>query len=309
MSNLNEDNDMSVKSDEEDSEHDVPTNENPKPKISPKSDPNSQNSPTPKETIEVIELPTKARDLLGVDKRQQKDKTFEFHSDLVACWKETLTKGMETSTKKEILEKYPSKGICRSADFIKNGEILSSKSGVTAKFVQDKSATKKDQGVFSGYTIMYHWFCYNNECYSFPGGTCRCSEDCLSTSYSCQSGTCKSSDFIKNGEILSSKPGVTAKFIQDQKATKKDQGFLSGNDWGAPLYVCRISLLDYVVPGKLIAHKKWNDCHVPIEESEVTQLSYELLVGSNLEWKSSVYQPDKAIYGGHQDNGLPYLIC
>ncbi|CAG5100223.1 Protein of unknown function [Cotesia congregata] len=122
-------------------------------------------------------------------------------------------------------------------------------------------------------------FYYNNKCYSFPGGTCRVSEDCLSTSYSCQSGTCKSTVYIKNEESLSSKPGVTAKFIQDRNATKKDQGFLSGNDWGAPLYVCRASLLDY------------------------------LLIESNLEWTSSVYHPDKAIYGGHQENGLLYLIC
>ncbi|CAG5100148.1 Protein of unknown function [Cotesia congregata] len=98
-------------------------------------------------------------------------------------------------------------------------------------------------------------------------------------------------------------------FPGDQNATKKDQGVFAGYDWYVPLYVCRISIHDYVVPGKLLAHEDWNNCYAPVEKFEINRLKYELLVGSNLEWTSSVYHPDKAIYGGYQENGLPYLIC
>ncbi|KAH0557405.1 hypothetical protein KQX54_005468, partial [Cotesia glomerata] len=105
--------DISVRSDDEGSDHDELSESDLEKKTVPKTDSGNKISRTPQDNdtnnSEIIELPEKARDLLGVEKRRQKDLSFEFHPELVACWKETLSKGMETSTKKEILEKYPDK--------------------------------------------------------------------------------------------------------------------------------------------------------------------------------------------------------
>lgn len=60
----------------------------------------------------VPTLSEKARELLSVEKRRQKEKTFALHPELAACWKEIVVSGMELSNKKSMEEKYPTKGNC-----------------------------------------------------------------------------------------------------------------------------------------------------------------------------------------------------
>ena len=57
-------------------------------------------------------LSDKARQLLGVEKRQQKDQVFELHPELANCWKEIIAEGVEAKARKGLLEKYPNKGNC-----------------------------------------------------------------------------------------------------------------------------------------------------------------------------------------------------
>ncbi|XP_057326939.1 uncharacterized protein LOC130668594 [Microplitis mediator] len=120
--------DISVRSDDEGSDHDELSESDLEKKTVPKTDSGNKVPRTPQDNdtnnSEIIELPEKARDLLGVEKRRQKDLSFEFHPELVACWKETLSKGMEASTKKEILEKYPDKGNINLKAPILNPELL-----------------------------------------------------------------------------------------------------------------------------------------------------------------------------------------
>ncbi|XP_043267829.1 uncharacterized protein [Venturia canescens] len=57
-------------------------------------------------------LSEKARELLRVEKRRQKDKAFVLHNELADCWKEIILSGMESTVKKSMEEKYPTKGNC-----------------------------------------------------------------------------------------------------------------------------------------------------------------------------------------------------
>ena len=54
-------------------------------------------------------LSDKARQLLGVERRQQKDQVFELHRELANCWKEINAEGVEAKARKGLLEKYQKK--------------------------------------------------------------------------------------------------------------------------------------------------------------------------------------------------------
>ncbi|XP_074115406.1 uncharacterized protein LOC141538042 isoform X1 [Cotesia typhae] len=152
-------------------------------------------------------------------------------------------------------------------------------------------------------------FKHRDKCYSLPGGECQSPEDCLSTSYSCQSGTCQNVDSTSGDRVSSSKPGVSSYWIQDENAERASKGVGALRDHIWLLYVCRVSKINTLTPGKLLDGLS-KDCHAEVNDQETDETFYELLIGSNVEWTdSSLYNPAKAVYGGHADDGTPYLIC
>lgn len=70
------------------------------------------------------ELTGKVRELLGVEKRLQKDQAFNFHPDLASCWKEIITNGIDPKVKKSFEEKYPDKGNCPLKAPVLNPELI-----------------------------------------------------------------------------------------------------------------------------------------------------------------------------------------
>ncbi|XP_074104167.1 uncharacterized protein LOC141530759 [Cotesia typhae] len=62
--------------------------------------------------------------MLGSEKRSLKDKSFNFHPELVSCWKEILSSGMNKEDKSKMDNKYPNKGNCPLVAPILNPEML-----------------------------------------------------------------------------------------------------------------------------------------------------------------------------------------
>ncbi|CAG5100958.1 Protein of unknown function, partial [Cotesia congregata] len=104
--------DISVRSDDEGSDHDELSESDLEKKTVPKTDSGSKVPRTPQDNdinnSEIIELPEKARDLLGVEKRRQKDLIFEFHPELVAS---SISREINPDGRKIICEAFKLKGV------------------------------------------------------------------------------------------------------------------------------------------------------------------------------------------------------
>lgn len=62
--------------------------------------------------------------ILGTEKRLSKDKTYEIHSELAACWNNIVVSGLERDVKTFLIKKYPNKGNCFLSLPILNPELI-----------------------------------------------------------------------------------------------------------------------------------------------------------------------------------------
>ncbi|CAG5107621.1 Protein of unknown function [Cotesia congregata] len=61
---------------------------------------------------EVPNLSDPVLKMLGTDKRLLKDKTYNLHPELSACWKDIVSSGLEKEAKTKLIDSYPNKGNC-----------------------------------------------------------------------------------------------------------------------------------------------------------------------------------------------------
>ncbi|XP_044590742.1 uncharacterized protein LOC123269213 [Cotesia glomerata] len=73
---------------------------------------------------EAPHLSDAVRKLLGTDKRATKDKTFNFHPELVGCWKDVLKSGLDKEAKLRMIDIVPNKGNCPLSAPVFNPELI-----------------------------------------------------------------------------------------------------------------------------------------------------------------------------------------
>ncbi|CAD6245297.1 GSCOCT00013637001.2-RA-CDS [Cotesia congregata] len=151
---------------------------------------------------------------------------------------------------------------------------------------------------------------YNNACYGLLTATCSQPSDCLSTSFSCESSTCKNVERQKGKKIVSSKPGVSLYWTnRTADSIGATDGFYAGLDNQFKVYVCRLTHEGLVIPGKLLEFKNSTRCDPEYLQEELRLKQFEMLRGSSLKWSNSSITLDKAVYGGANKDDKPYLIC
>lgn len=82
-------------------------------------------------------------------------------------------------------------------------------------------------------------------------------------------------------------------------------GAIKGGFDNGDLYVCKVNNTN----GKL--HPKYGRCYIPYEGKEQEFTTYEVLVGTDIDWFSTYYSsmPRNPIVTGYEQNGTPLYAC
>ncbi|KAH0546958.1 hypothetical protein KQX54_016433 [Cotesia glomerata] len=187
--------------------------------------------------------------------------------------------------------------------FFDGGHCKTNRS-ITFETVEDYEPPMYDH--FDNFSCPPEFFQYNNFCYGFLDANCSAPSDCLSTSYSCQSGTCKKVDSQIGKSTLSLEPGVSAYWTDDEEIYVSRGFHISASRaLSCSSYFLRLTLSF----AQKLFPQNFASCYVTRGLTSTNSKFTQMLIAPSAEWAAPPYPFDRAIYGGHSGVDQPIFIC